>query len=1024
MKFTAFFIKRPVFTAVLSLIIIVIGMMGFMRIPVSGFPQVNSPVVTVTTTYTGASASIIESQITTPIENDLVGISGLDTIHSISQEGQSRVIMQFDLGVDVNAALNDVRNALATVTNQIPTNAQAPVIQKRDPNSLQTLIVTLQDPNMNSLALTDYANRYVVPLLGQLIGVSNVELYNERDYAMKVLLDPSKMAAHGVTVSDLTQVLTQQNINVPSGQIKSPSRYYSVLSQGELSNAKQFSQLIVRQQNGSFVRFGDVAQIKVGAENTDSAMRMNGQTAVGIGVYSEATANPIAVADEVNHSLSQLEKNFPEGMKLKIAFNSTTYLKDSLHAVYHDITLAIILVMVVVFAFLGSVRSSYIPIVTIPICLIGTCALIYFLNYSINVFTLLAFVLAIGLVVDDAIIMLENIYRHIEAGMAPMQAAIKGSSEIGFAIIAMTLTLAAVYAPIGFAAGMTGIVFRQFAFTLALAVILSGFVALTLSPMMSARLLKLPPPNNAARFNYHHWLDARFAKLISGYRRLLRWVLRHRLSVVGVLMGLSLVGYACFKSLPSQLTPAEDMGSFIVTIMPPADASFNYINNYSKKIETMVQQIPGVKSITMTVDPDQGGFGFVNLQPWSKRDLSAQQIMRLIIQKSHQIPGAKVSTVNMSTLGGGGRYGDSIQMVVSTNQSYAELHNLAQKVITAMKPYHEIASVDEDLLMNSKQYVVNVKKDLAAAMNVNVADITTTLQTMLGGSVVTQFNWNERDYDVFLQIPTADLQNLSVINGLYVRNTSGQMIPLSNLVNISQEIAPQQLPHDDRLRADTLYFQLKPGVAMGSVVDQLQQTAKKVLPSDVQVNFRGTAQRLLESRSTMLGSFALALVFIYLVLAAQFESFIDPFIILLTVPFSIVGALITLRLTGSTLSIYTNIGFITLIGLIAKHGILITEFANQQRREGKALMDAIVEACALRLRPILMTTAAMVIGAIPLALAHGAGAISRQNIGWVIVGGLTFGTFFSLFVVPVAYTFLSSLSLRKKAVFTQEERAP
>ncbi len=1004
MKFTDFCIRRPVFTAVLSLILVVVGIIGFMRIPVSGYPTVNPPIISVATTYAGASASIIESQITIPIENDLVGISGLESMHSTSQQGSSRIILQFNLDVNVDTAVNDVRNALATVSTELPKDTDPPVIQKRDPNSLQTMILTLSGPNLSPMALTDYANRYLVPQLAQQMGVSNVELYNERDYAMKILLDPTKMAAHGVTVNDLTQVLTDQNVNVPSGQIKSKGRYYSVLSQGELTNANQFQNLVIRDDNGYFLRFGDVANIKVGPDNTDSVMRVNGETAVGIGVYSEATANPISVAKEVQQSLQKLQNSLPEGMKLNVIWNNTTYLKASVDTVYHDMLFAVVLVVLVVLAFLGSWRSTLIPSMTIPICLIGVCALIYFLSYSLNVFTLLALVLAIGLVVDDAIVVLENVYRHMEQGLSPFQAALKGSREIGFAIIAMTLTLAAVYAPIGFTTGMTGIVFRQFAFTLALAVILSGFVALTLSPMMCARFLKLPG-TNTNRWNYPAWLDQTFKKLMDGYRRVLKGVLGHRGWVVTALVGLAALGVFCFTSLPSVLTPSEDMGAFLINITPPANASFSYLNEYSQKVETMIRKIPGVQSVLAMDDMDRGGFGFVVLKPRNKRLHSQQQIMKQVMQQSREIPGAQLAAFNMSTLGGGGRSGDSVQMVLSTDASYDALHTIAENFMNQTKSYPGISSSDQDLQMNDKQFVVKVKKDLAAALNVNVGDITNTLKTMLGGSVVTQFNWNARDYDVLLQIPQKDLKTVDVINQLYVRSTTGNMIPLSNLARISQIVAPQELPHENRLRADTLQFQLAPGAAMGDVIHYLQNTAKQTLPDGVQFTFKGVAKRLLQSRHTMAGSFILAIVFIYLVLAAQFESFIDPFIILLTVPFSIVGALFTLKLTGNSMSIYTNIGFVTLIGLIAKHGILITEFANQKRRQGMALIDAIVEAAAVRLRPILMTTAAMVIGALPLAFAHGAGAISREHIGWVIVGGLLFGTFFSLIVVPVAYSF-------------------
>ena len=1004
MKSTEFFIRRPVFTAVLSLVLIVLGLLGFLRMPVRGYPDISPPIVSVVTTAPGVSASIIESQITTPIENNLVGLNGITTLSSTSKQGVSHLVLQFDLGINIDAAVNDVRDALSTISQQLPTGTDTPIIQKRDPNDMQTLVLMLHDPHRNTLQLTDYADRYLLPQLEKILGVAAVEIYSARNYTMHISLDPEKMAARNVTVSDLTQTLTAQNIDVPAGQIKSQKRYYSILSQGELNSTQQFRDLIIREDHGYLLRFSDVADVTVGAKDTDNVMRVDGQEAVGIGVYSAATANPIQVAQRVQQALQSINQDLPEGMKLQTVWDSTSYLDAALHAVYHDILIALLLVSVIIFLFLGSWRSTLIPFVTIPICLIGVCALIYFLGYSINVFTLLAFVLAIGLVVDDAIVMLENIYRHVEDGLSPFQAAIKGSREIGFAIVAMTLTLAAVYAPIGFATGMTGIVFRQFAFTLALAIILSGFVALTLSPMMCARWLSSPKTTVSEKKNYHVWLDQSFLQLVALYRRLLTWILAHRIVVVCLLSVIAGLGYICFKALPTELTPAEDMSVFFVKIIPPANASFEYTNQYSKQLESLIRKIPAVQSVISMVGDNQSGFDVVILKPLAQREASAQQVMRTVMEKSRRIPGARAVAFNMGALGGGGQNGDSVGMIISSDQSFSALSRAAQKIIDATAHDPTIASANAELRMNDKQYLVHVNQELAASLGVNVADITNTLKTMLGGAIVTQFNWEAHNYDVVLQIPLRYLKTLDVINQLYVRNSSGKMIPLSSLASITPQIAPQELPHEDRLRANIIYFQLSPGTPMGNAIQHLQNAAL-ALPAGFQYHFKGAAERLLESRHTMVGSFLLALVFIYLVLAAQFESFIDPLIILLSVPLSMVGALFMLKLTGNTLSLYTNIGFITLIGLIAKHGILITEFANQKRRLGESLMAAIVDAASLRLRPILMTTAAMTIGALPLALAHGMGAVSRHHIGWVIVGGLLFGTFFSLIVVPVAYSF-------------------
>lgn len=1006
MKLPQFCIQRPVFTIVMSLILVVVGLVGFLRIPVQGYPNVNFPTITVTTLYPGASASTVESQITTPIENDLVGASGLESIQSTSAQGQSTIRLTYDVSENINDAVNDAQMLMAKFSKTLPKDVLAPIVQKHDLNNLQTMVLALTDKNNTPMALTDYAERNLLPDLEQTSGVSNVEVYNERDYALKVLLDPGKMAANNVTVSDLDNVLSAQNVNVPSGEIKTQSRDFSVVTKDQLSTADGFNKLIIREQNGDWLRFGDVANIAVMPENTETDMRVNGVPAIGLGVYSQSTANPITVAQNMRAHIQKMEKNFPDGMHLSVVWDSTLYLKAILSEVYRDIALAIALVIMVVMLFLGSPRSSLIPIVTIPICLIATCALIYALGFSINVFTLLAFVLAIGLVVDDAIIMLENIYRHVEGGMSTMEAAIKGSKEIAFPIIAMTLTLAAVYAPIGFATGMVGILFRQFAFTLALAVIISGFVALTLSPMMCSRLLKLPGETQGFVKNYTVWLDQLFHRLTQGYQVLLRKMLNKRMWVITGLAIFMLLGYVCYKFSKTELSPKEDMSAFLVNMQSPPNASFAYTNDASKKVEALLKKIPQVLDTVMIVGSPQSAFSFVVLKPWAQRDLTAQQIINQFLRKSPQIPGVKIGAFNLSQLGGGGKYGDSVQVALMTNASYDQLHSTAEKIIQELKQYKGLRNVDQDLQMTNQEYVVHINRSLAAAMQVNIADITKTLQTMLGGEISSEFNWDNKNYDVVLQIPDSQLSRLQVVNQLYVRNALQKMIPLGSLVTLSNEVGPETLPHQNRMRADTLTMQLSSNYSMGQAIDQVQKILNQHLPSGYQYAFKGAAQKMLDSQMTIIGSFALALIFIYLVLSAQFESFLDPFIILLTVPFSVVGALITLKMAGQDLSIYTDIGFITLVGLIAKHGILITEFANQKRAEGLALTDAIVSAAAMRLRPILMTTAAMVFGAIPLAIATGAGSLSREHIGWVIVGGLFFGTFFSLIVVPVAYSLL------------------
>ena len=996
MSFTEFCIKRPVFTTVLSLILIVLGIVGYIRVPVRGYPQINPPVITIQTTYSGASASVIESQITTPIENDVIGTTGLKEMHSISEAGRSYISLHFNMNVNINSAINDVHDHLAKISRQLPVGTDMPIIQKRDPDSLQMMVLSATDPSLTPMELTDYVNRNIVPMLEQVLGVSNIELYNNRNFSMKILLNPSKMAANHVTVNDMTKVLEQQNVNVPTGQIKTADRYYSVLNRGQLSSKQAFSNLIIRDTNGYLLHFGDVARIKVAAENTDSAMRVNGHSAVGIAIYALASANPIKVVTKIRKKLKNMQAHFPQGLSINTVYDNTVFLKASLNEVYCDLGFAILLVVVIVSLFLGSVRLALIPIVTIPICLISACALIYVLDYSLNIFTLLALVLAIGLVVDDAIVMLENIYRHVEQGLAPQQAAIVGSREIIFAIIAMTLTLAAVYAPIGFSNGVTGIIFRQFAFTLALTVIVSGFIALTLSPMMCARLLSHAKETR---------MDHIFHKLMENYKKILTIFLSHRVSVLVGLAVIIILGYFCFQSIPTALEPKEDTGAFMVRLKPPANASFNYINRYAKEVEKKLEKISGVKNVMMMVNPSMGGFAFVILKPWAERHVSAGEIMQKFMQQASNIAGVDISSFNMSHIGGGGKYGDAVRMVVSTDYSFQQLYATIKRFKVVLGKNSEFKNITSDLTMDDEQYVIKINRSLAAALGINIGDVSDALRTMLGGTKVTSFEWNNRNYDVVLQIPQSSLSQLKIINQLYVRSTTGNMIPLASLARITAEVGPQRLPHDSRERSATLTIQLAKNYSMGQALLYLRNISKSFLPTGYSYHFKGAAKNMLDSHNMMIWAFTLAIIFIYLVLSAQFESFRDPLIILLTVPFCIIGALFTLKLTGNDISIYTNIGFVTLIGLISKHGILITEFANQEIKEGKSVFDAVIAAASLRLRPIIMTTAAMVIGAIPLTFASGAGAISRQQIGWVIVGGMLFGTLFSLVVVPVAYTY-------------------
>lgn len=1003
MSITEFCIKRPVFTIVLSLILIIVGVIGFNRLQIRNLPEINKPVVSIHTNYSGASAKLVENSITTPLEDVVSTINGLDKVSSDSKMGESSIHLEFKLGTNIDNAVSDVRNKVSTVVKRLPKGSDAPIIRKADVNARPTLMVSFTDPNKNSMELADYLNRYVAPTLEQVDGVSLVNIWGKGQYAMRIWLNPTEMAAKKVTANDVIQALEAQNVNIPAGQIKSIARNYTIFASSKLSIPAQFAKIVVRQSQGALVRLGDVAKVKVGSDNPDSAMRVNGLPTVGAAIVPDTTANPIIVSKLSRKALKRIAMTLPSGMQYKIIFDRSNYIHASINDVLDTIIIAILLVVLVVLGFLGSIRSAMIPIVTIPVCLLATFGLLYLFGYTINTITLLAMVLAIGLVVDDAIVVLENIYRHMENGLSRMQASIKGSREIVFAIIAMTVTLAAVYAPIGFIHGVTGKIFQPFAFTLAGAVIVSGFVALTLSPMMCSKMLA----STKTQGRYANWVDTVFTKLVDTYKRTLESVLHYRRWVVVTVVVIAAIGFAIFKLLPAELAPPEDEGAVIGIITAPNDSSFDYTDRYAKQVEALYSGLPGVENYFMNVgDPDNEAFSIVVLKPWGERP-SQQQVAQELAPKMRAITGVDAFPVSPSPLGIKQQGNHALRVMIMTTGTYDSLNKTMQSLVKKLSDYPGLVGVDHQMKMNSSQYEVKINRDLAAEMHVSMTDIAQAMSVMMGGDQSQTFDYGGESYKVIVQMADKNLRSLAALQRIYVRNSQGEMLPLSSVVTGKSVVGPLDLRHYNRMRSDVLTAELAPGYDIGQVVTYLESALPNDLPDSDQFAFSGAAKQYLESSGRMGMAFGLALIFIYLVLAAQFESFVDPAIVMVSVPLCIVGALFVLWLTSNSLNIYSNIGLVTLIGLIAKHGILITEFANQLRAEGKDKMDAIMTAAALRLRPILMTTAAMVLGAIPLAFASGAGAAARHQVGWVIVGGMLFGTFFSLFVVPVGYSYLA-----------------
>ncbi len=1001
-------IRRPVLATVMSLLIVLVGLIAFDRLPVREYPNIDAPVVSVRTVYPGASAEVMESQVTKPLEDALSGIEGIRTIKSVSREEVSQITIEFIQSRDPEAAANDVRDRVARTRGLLPEETDDPVVAKIEADAQAIIWLAFSSDRQTPLEITDYADRVVADQLKTLPGVASVIIGGERRYAMRLWLDPERMAALGVTVQDVEAALRSQNTELPSGRIESREREFTVLAETDLRTPAEFERLVIRDNNGTLIRLADLGRAEVGAEDDRNIVRVNGRPAVGLGIVKQSTANTLAVARSVKAELPRIEAALPEGMTLRVGFDSSIFIEKSIDAVYKTMLEAMVLVVGVIFLFLRNWRATLIPFVTIPVSLIGAFIFLYAMGFTINVLTLLGLVLAIGLVVDDAIVMLENIYRHIEEGMPPFEAAIKGAKEIGFAVVAMTLTLAAVFAPLAFAEGNTGKLFTEFALTVAAAVLVSGFVALTLTPMMASKLLRHETRHNAF-FNFGervlHGLNA-------AYTRGLTRTLRHPLIVALVFALVAGAAWGLLKSLKSELAPTEDRGFFIGFMLAPEGATLQYTDGYARQLEALYQGVPEINTAFVVVapglerpNPVNTALSFVMLKPWEERTRSQMDITASLGPKMFMgMPGVLAFPINPPSLGQNFR-NPPLQFVVQA-PSYAELNTAVEALMAKVREYPGLINPDSDLKLNKPQLRVEINRDKAAQMGVGVDTIGRTLETLLGGREVTRYKQAGEQYNVMVQLDPAARATPDDLTALYVRGRDGSLTALSNLVAVTEAVAPKELNHFNRQRAAIISANIAPGYTLGEALAFMDQAAKETLPKTARTALDGQSREFGESGQTLAITFALALVIIYLVLAAQFESFVSPFVILLTVPLAATGALLALKLTGATLNVYSQIGLVMLVGLITKHGILIVEFANQLRERGKTKVEAVVEAASLRLRPILMTTAAMVLGAVPLALAHGAGAESRSPIGWVIVGGLLLGTLLTLFVIPVAYTLL------------------
>jgi len=997
-------IRRPVFATVLSLIILLVGLISYDRLSVREYPRIDEPVVSVNTTYRGASAEVVESQVTKIIEDSLSGIEGVQLMTSRSRAERSQINVRFELSRSPDSAAADVRDKVSRVRGRLPGEVDEPVIAKVEADAQSVINISVEAGSLSALEASDYVARYVKPRISVLPGAADVRIWGERLVSMRINLDRTRLAGYRLTVQDVEEAIRRQNAEIPAGRIESSTREFTVVAETDLRTPEQFAGIIVANVGGYPVRIRDLGTVGIGAVDERTISRFNGKPALNIGIVKQATANPLDLSKAVRAELALINESLPSGMKLILAYDTSTFIERAISSVYSTVGEAIFLVVLVIFFFLRNLRATIIPIVTIPVSLVGAFALMYAFGFTVNTLTLLAMVLAIGLVVDDAIVVLENIYRHMEEGMSRMQAALQGSREIAFAVIAMTLTLASVFAPLAFATGRTGRLFIEFALTLAGAVLVSGFIALTLTPMMCSLLLR--------HDTQHSWIynkvEAFLNGMSSGYRGLLGAVMKARWVVVLGWIAILVVGAWLFTSLKSELSPLEDRGLIFGVVSAPQGSTPQYTADQLKPLEAFYSQVPeafgytAISGFPTVVD----GTTVLRLKPWEQRTKKQQQIAEELRPKLASIPGVQAYAINPPSLGQSFR-STPIEYVIMAQVPYAELQRMVDRFLEQAGKFPGALNLQTDLRLNTPEVRVNINRDKLGDIGVNVDNVGRTLETMLGGRQVTRFKRDGEQYDVIVQIAPLSRASPADISEIYVRGRGGEMVQLANLVQVKEGVAPQSLNHFQRLRAVKVTGTLAPGYSIEEALNAFDAAAKETLGNSAQIGLDGQSREFRNSGSEIYLVFVLALFFIYLVLAAQFESFISPFVIMLSVPLSMTGALFALWLTGGTLNIYSQVGLITLVGLITKHGILIVEFTNQMRAKGMGMTAAVIESATMRLRPILMTTGAMVLGALPLALSTGAGAESRMQIGWVIVGGMTFGTLLTLFVVPVAYSLLA-----------------
>jgi len=1008
MKFTDLFIKRPVLALVISLLILLFGINSIYNMQIRQYPRMDNTVITIMTSYPGADADLIAGFITTPIENAVASAEGIDYITSSSTQGMSKITLNVKLNFNPQVAFTDVMSKVQQTINQLPREAQQPVILKTSDSSTALMYISLDSTDMTPQQITDYATRVVQPQLQTVEGVAKAEILGGATYSLRVFLNPLKMAALHVSPSEVSGVLAKNNFLTAAGNTKGEYVALNITAKTDLNDAEQFKNLIVKSDNRSIVRLRDIARVELGSQNYDSSVTFNGKKAVFIGITPTPTANPLTVISETRKLFPNITREFPPSLTGTIVYDATDFIRASLREVTHTILGAALIVVLVIYLFLGSIRSVLIPIVTIPLSLVGVCTLMLMLGYSINLLTLLAFVLAIGLVVDDAIVVVENVHRHIEEGKSPFQAALIGAREIATPVIAMTITLAAVYAPIGFMGGLTGALFKEFAFTLACAVIISGIIALTLSPMMCSKVLS----TEISGGKFVQFLDNFFNKLKNRYQRALNSLLETRVLMLGLATVVMLMLPYLYSTTAAETAPEEDQGFFFVMGITPQFATLDYTEAFTRSFDTIYKSFPETQNY-FTVNSNQPISGLV-LKPWNQRDKSQFALKQPLQDKLSQVAGLNTFAIIPPPLPGGGG-GTPVQFVIKTTNDFKSLFDVSNKLLDKAKKSGYFVFVDNSLKFNQPQVELHINRAKASEMGLDMQAVGSSLTSALSGGYVNYFNLEGRSYQVIPQLKRSYRLSPEQLGHIYVHNNQGTMVPLSTVVHATQKTAPNAASHFQQMNAATIQAIMMPGKTLGEGLSYLEATAKEMLPKGFTYDFGGVSRQFMQEGNALLFAFVFAIMIIFLVLSAQYESFRDPLIILISVPMSICGALIPLNLGLASINIYTQVGLITLIGLISKHGILIVDFANQlQREKNLDKRAAVEEAAAIRLRPILMTTAAMVFGVLPLLIASGAGAVSRFNIGLVIAAGLIIGTCFTLFVVPAMYTYIATDHRNKK----------